>query len=35
MTVRLVVRMAAAARAPAALELRDLTHGRAGVEVRT
>ncbi|MDR5833575.1 YigZ family protein [Caballeronia sp. LZ034LL] len=35
MTVRLVVRMAAAAREPAALELRDLTNGRAGIEVRT
>lgn len=35
MTVRLVVRMATAAREPAALELRDLTNGRAGIEVRT
>ncbi|MDR5854231.1 IMPACT family protein [Caballeronia sp. LZ062] len=35
MTVRLVVRMAAAARGPATAELRDLTHGRANVEVRT
>ncbi|WP_250499269.1 YigZ family protein [Caballeronia sp. GAWG1-5s-s] len=35
MTVRLVVRMAAAARESAAAELRDLTHGRANVEVRT
>ncbi|WP_244848405.1 YigZ family protein [Caballeronia sp. SL2Y3] len=35
MTVRLVVRMAAAARDEAAAELRDLTHGRANVEVRT
>ncbi|WP_250533749.1 YigZ family protein [Caballeronia sp. AZ10_KS36] len=35
MTVRLVVRMAAAARGPAAAELRDLTHGRANVEVHT
>jgi uncharacterized YigZ family protein len=34
MTVRLVVRMPAAAREPAAAELRDLTHGRAGVEVK-
>ncbi|SAK79245.1 IMPACT family member YigZ [Caballeronia calidae] len=34
MTVRLVVRMAAAAREPAAVELRDLTNGRAGVEVQ-
>ena len=34
MTVGLVVRMAAAARGPAALELRDITHGRAKVEVR-
>jgi len=34
MTVRFVVRMAATAREPAALELRDITHGRAKVEVR-
>ncbi|KND56750.1 protein co-occurring with transport system [Candidatus Paraburkholderia schumanniana] len=34
MTVRLVVRMPAAAREPAAAELRDLTNGRAGIEVR-
>ncbi|SAK66151.1 IMPACT family member YigZ [Caballeronia glebae] len=33
MTVRLVVRMAAVARGPAAAELRDLTNGRAGVDV--
>ncbi|WP_250464380.1 YigZ family protein [Caballeronia sp. GAFFF2] len=35
MRVRLVVKMAAVAREPAAAELRDLTHGRANVEVRT
>jgi uncharacterized YigZ family protein len=34
MTVRLVVRMAAAAREPAAAELRDLTNGRANVELQ-
>lgn len=35
MTVRLVVvRMPAAAREPAAAELRDLTNGRVGIEVR-
>ncbi|WP_250492197.1 YigZ family protein [Caballeronia sp. GAWG1-1] len=34
MRVRLVVKMAAVAREPAAAELRDLTHGRANVEVR-
>ncbi|WP_244813742.1 YigZ family protein [Caballeronia sp. Lep1P3] len=34
MTVRLVVRMPAAAREPAAAELRDLTHGRASVAPR-
>ena len=33
MTVRLVVRMPAAARETAAAELRDLTNGRAGIEV--
>jgi uncharacterized YigZ family protein len=35
MRVRLVVKMAAIAREPAAAELRDITHGRANVEVRT
>ncbi|WP_250525695.1 YigZ family protein [Caballeronia sp. GAWG2-1] len=35
MRVRLVVKMAAVARETAAAELRDLTHGRANVEVRT
>jgi uncharacterized YigZ family protein len=34
MTVRLVVRMAAIAREPAVAELRDLTNGRANVEVQ-
>jgi uncharacterized YigZ family protein len=34
MTVRLVVRMPAAAREAAAAELRDLTNGRAGIEMR-
>jgi hypothetical protein len=34
MSVRLVVRMPAVAREPAAAELRDLTNGRAAVEVK-